>query len=88
MTQGKRTVAQRQAALAAKLAGAEAAAAAISFGGRGFSSRTIEALIARGIDAPERLLFASETTLKRIRDIGEASFEEIVRYRTRFIRNW
>jgi DNA-directed RNA polymerase alpha subunit len=87
MTQGKRTVAQRQAALAAKLAGAEAAAA-ISFGGRGFSSRTIEALIARGIDAPERLLFASETTLKRIRDIGEASFEEIVRYRTRFIRNW
>ena len=87
MTQGKRTVAQHRAALTAKLASAEVSAA-ISFGGRGFSSRTIETLIARGIDAPERLLFASETTLKRIRDIGEASFEEIVRYRTRFIRKW
>jgi hypothetical protein len=35
------------------------------FGGRGLSDRTIKALWARGIDAPERLLFMEEPALKK-----------------------
>jgi DNA-directed RNA polymerase alpha subunit len=85
MTQGKRTEAQRQAATEARVHTAQAMLLRAPFSDRGFSDRTIDALIARGIDAPERLLFASETGLKNIRGIGKASFEEIVRYRTRFI---
>ena len=36
-----------------------------------------------GIDAPERLLFATETELRKIPGIGTASFNEIMRYRAR-----
>jgi DNA-directed RNA polymerase alpha subunit len=99
--QRKLTESERQAALRAAageseyqavLTAADEVAKAMllraPFRDRGFSDRTIDALIAHGIDAPERLLFASETALKRIRSIGKASFEEIVRYRTRFIRKW
>ena len=59
--------------------------AAASFRDRGFSDRTIVMLIARGIDAPERILFTNEYDLKNIPGIGKASFAEIMRYRARFI---
>jgi hypothetical protein len=52
---------------------------------RGFSRRTIDAFIARGIDAPERLLFFTETELRQIPGIGRASLDEIMHYRARFI---
>jgi DNA-directed RNA polymerase alpha subunit len=55
------------------------------FRDRGFSERTIEALIARGIDMPERLLFATEAELKQIPGIGKASLQEIMKYRARFL---
>jgi DNA-directed RNA polymerase alpha subunit len=57
----------------------------VPFDHRGFSSRTIDAFVARGIDAPERLLFATEAELKQIPGIGRASFDEIMRYRARFL---
>jgi DNA-directed RNA polymerase alpha subunit len=55
------------------------------FRDRGFSDRTIDALVARGIDAPERLLFVTETELRKIPGIGKASLGEIMRYRARYI---
>jgi DNA-directed RNA polymerase alpha subunit len=55
------------------------------FHNRRFSRRTIDALIARGIDAPERLLFATEADLKRIPGVGRASLNEIMRYRAQFL---
>jgi DNA-directed RNA polymerase alpha subunit len=55
------------------------------FKDRGFSERTIEALVACGIDAPERLLFSTEAELKQIPGIGKASLEEIIKYRARFL---
>jgi DNA-directed RNA polymerase alpha subunit len=55
------------------------------FRDRGFSDRTTNALVTHGIDAPERLLFMTETEPKNIPGIGKASFEEIKRYRSRFI---
>jgi DNA-directed RNA polymerase alpha subunit len=85
MTQGKRTESEGQSALKAAADLAEAMVAAVPFSHRGFSNRTIDALIAHGIDLPERLLFVTEADLKSIPGIGEASFEEIVRYRTRLI---
>jgi hypothetical protein len=51
------------------------------FEGRGFSRRTVDALLAHGISAPERLLFMSETELHNIPDIGLISLGEILRYR-------
>jgi DNA-directed RNA polymerase alpha subunit len=57
------------------------------FYGRGFSRRTANALFTRGIDAPERLLFASEAELKKIPGIGKVSLDEIMRYRARYIRD-
>jgi len=51
------------------------------FEGRGFSKRTVDALLAYGINAPERLLFMTETELQNIPDIGAASLGEILRYR-------
>ena len=87
MTQqrGMPTAAQRAAALKA---GSEVAKYMLSrapFHNRGFSGRTIDALIARGIDAPERLLFATEADLKRIPGVGRASLNEIMRYRAQFL---
>jgi len=52
------------------------------FANRGFSERTIRNMITRGIDAPERLLFMTETQLKKIQGV---SIQEIRAYRARFI---
>jgi hypothetical protein len=59
-------------------------ASRVAFLVRGFSDRTVDALIAHGVDAPERLLFTVEADLKDIPGIDNASFNEIMRYRTRF----
>ena len=59
---------------------------AISFRGRGFSDRTVQALLNHGIDFPESLLFLEPSQLKQIPGIGKASFTEIKRYRERFGR--
>jgi DNA-directed RNA polymerase alpha subunit len=55
------------------------------FEGRGFSRRTIDALLAHGISAPERLLFMTETELQNIPGIGAISLGEIARYRNRHL---
>jgi len=55
------------------------------FANRGFSERTIRNMATRGIDAPERLLFMTETQLKKIQGLGASSIEEIRAYRARFI---
>jgi len=57
----------------------------IPFQERGFSDRTINALIDCQIDLPERLLFMSKKQLKLLRGIGETSMAEIVAYRDRFL---
>jgi hypothetical protein len=59
-------------------------ASRVAFLVRGFSDRTVDALLAHGINAPERLLFAVEADLKGIPGIDKASFDEIMRYRRRF----
>ena len=51
------------------------------FEGRGFSKHTVDALLAHGISAPERLLFMTETELQNISGIGASSLAEILRYR-------
>jgi len=51
------------------------------FEGRGFSKQTVDALLAHGISAPERLLFMTETELQNISGIGASSLAEILRYR-------
>ena len=48
---------------------------------RGFSKHTVDALLAHGISAPERLLFMTETELQNISGIGASSLAEILRYR-------
>ena len=53
----------------------------LKFEGRGFSKRTVDALLAHGISAPERLLFMTETELQNISGIGASSLAEILRYR-------
>ena len=55
------------------------------FGDRGFSDRTVTALVDCSIDAPERLLFMNEASLKTIPGIGKASLKEIMAYRSRFV---
>jgi hypothetical protein len=52
---------------------------------RGFSDRTIRALIDSAIAAPEHLLFMTEDQLRSIPGIGNVSLAEIVAYRDRFI---
>ena len=54
------------------------------FTARGFSYSTIRALVVAGIDAPERLLFATDTDLLSIPGIDETAFKEIARSRARF----
>jgi hypothetical protein len=49
----------------------------------GLSQRTVKAIVACGIDSPERLLFMTEAALKNIPGIGKASFSEIKNYRAR-----
>jgi DNA-directed RNA polymerase alpha subunit len=58
----------------------------ITFGDRGFSKRTIKELLNCGIDAPERLLFMDEATLKSVPNVGPVSMKEIRSYRAKFLR--
>jgi hypothetical protein len=76
---------QKLAALTARADSAREILAYAPFRDRGFSDRTINALAAWGIDAPERLLFTPEAELKRIPGIGPASLAEIMRYQARFL---
>jgi hypothetical protein len=55
------------------------------FTARGFSHSTIRTLVIGGIDAPERLLFATETDLLAIPGIDEKAGKEITQYRARFV---
>jgi hypothetical protein len=71
---------ERQDALAA----ARALSRRSAFSDRSFSGRTVDDLISSGIDSPERLLFLSETELRKLK-IGPAGFKEITRYRERFL---
>ena len=57
----------------------------IPFQQRGFSDRTINALIDCQIDSPERLLFMTKEQLKSMPGIGKASMAELTAYRDRFL---
>ena len=57
------------------------------FENRGFSDRTIRALIDCALDGPERLLFITEDQLRSIPGIGNVSLAEIVNYRNRFAKS-
>ena len=50
----------------------------------GFSDRTIRALLASGIDAPERILSTAPDQIRLIRGIGPTLIKEVERYRARF----
>lgn len=54
------------------------------FRGRGLSPTTINALIAAGIDAPERLLFL-DLNKQKLKGIGPAKLKEIEAYRIRYL---
>jgi hypothetical protein len=56
------------------------------FEGRGFSKRTIEAFVARGIDYTKRLLFMEKKALNDIPGIGKGGLAEISDYRQRILR--
>ena len=56
------------------------------FENRGFSDRTVRALIDGAIDAPERLLFMTEDQLRSIPGIGNVFLAEILAYRARFTK--
>jgi DNA-directed RNA polymerase alpha subunit len=82
-----RTEEQKQAALKAGRTSALAVfLEPAPFQNRGFSERTIRALLDCSVDAPERLLFMRPADLKKIPGVGKASFDEIMRYRAKFIR--
>jgi hypothetical protein len=72
-------------AAAGALLQGEADSARLLFEHRGFSDRTIRALIDSAIAAPEHLLFMTEDQLRSIPGIGNVSLAEIVAYRDRFI---
>jgi hypothetical protein len=55
------------------------------FRNRGFSDRTIEAMVACGMDAPERLLFMNEDEFRHIPEIGKPALAQITRYRETFL---
>ena len=74
------------AALTARADSTAAFLAYAPFRDRGFSDRTVNALVAGGIDVPERLLFTPEAELRQIPGVGPASLREIVSYRARFLR--
>jgi DNA-directed RNA polymerase alpha subunit len=76
---------QRRAADAALNRIAKGYVACEPFRNRGFSDRTVYALVECGIDSPERLLFMDEATLAGMRRIGRASMAEIKAYRARFL---
>jgi hypothetical protein len=76
---------ERELALRARAEVAATVSITMSFSGRGLSHRTIDALVQHGIDAPERLLFMTETDLKNIPGVGKAALKEMMHYRLRFI---
>ena len=77
----------RVTALAASMAPVIAEAAALKpFEGR-VSRRVAEALVAAGIDAPERLLLISKDETAALQGIGAAARREILAYRSRFLPN-
>ena len=82
-----RTEEQRQVALKASRTSALAVSEPFPFRHRGFSERTIRALMDCSIDAPERLLFMKPADLKKIPGVGKGSVDEIMRYRAKFIRS-
>ncbi|WP_146101361.1 hypothetical protein [Bradyrhizobium sp. AC87j1] len=55
------------------------------FQNRGFSERTIKALVDCSIDAPERLLFMTERQLQTIPGVGKACMTEIRSYRQKYL---
>jgi DNA-directed RNA polymerase alpha subunit len=55
------------------------------FAGRRLSRRVVDALLAAGVDAPERLLFMSEGEICKVPGIGKSAITEIKRYRRRFL---
>lgn len=55
------------------------------FANRGFSERAVRNIVACGIDAPERLLYMTETQLNKIPGMEATSIKEIRAYRTRTI---
>jgi DNA-directed RNA polymerase alpha subunit len=55
------------------------------FNDRGFSPRTIRALMDYGIDSPEHLLFMTLEELRKVPSIGKTSLAEIRNYRKRFV---
>jgi hypothetical protein len=75
----------RVMALAAMKPSVQESQAELPYKNRGFSARTIKALIDCSIDAPERLLFMTEESLRKIPGVGKASLGEIMRYRTRYL---
>ena len=50
----------------------------------GFSDRTVRALLAGGIDAPERVLSMAPDQIRLIRGIGPTLMKEVERYRAQF----
>jgi hypothetical protein len=75
------TLEQKAAALARITNWTKEVLARQPFKDRGFSDPTIDVLVSNGIAAPEMLLFASETKLKRIPGLEAASLAEIRNYR-------
>lgn len=57
-----------------------------SWAGRGLSEWAVKALLANGVEEPERLLFMSEAQIKVIPGIGKVSMSDIASYRARFLR--
>jgi len=55
------------------------------FKNRGLSNATVTALIAAGLDAPERLLFLDARELKKLRGVGPVKLREIASYRATFL---
>ena len=53
------------------------------FASRGFSVGTIDALVARGVDLPEHLLFVPENFLREL-GLGDTQMNEIRSYLERF----
>jgi len=51
---------------------------------RGLSDRTIVALVQAGLDAPERLLFMSRSSIRRLKGIGDVSSREIAEYQRQY----
>jgi hypothetical protein len=60
--------------------------ARIPFKAHGFSDRTIKALLAYGIDGPQRLLGMDPRVIRCIPGVGDFCMKEIERYRARFSR--